>query len=119
MSDSIPVSTQPVMASPPHVDVAHPGDPLWARLVGGAAGAVCFGLCVLLVGPTFGVVVAIVAALIARLRHANGASLPFAAAGAICAIAFLAPTTAIALASLAFGAGLTLAARLRPSAASS
>lgn len=102
MSELIPASTSP----------------LWARIVGGAAGALCFGLCVLLLGSATGVGIAIVAALIARLRRTSGASLPFAAAAAICAIAFLSPPIAIALASLAFGAGLALASRLRPAALS-
>jgi uncharacterized membrane protein YdjX (TVP38/TMEM64 family) len=40
-------------------------EPLWARIIGGLAGALCFALCVLLFGPRIGIAIALAGSTIA------------------------------------------------------
>jgi hypothetical protein len=94
-------------------------EPLGALTVGGIAGAACFLLCALFLGPLCGVVIAVVSVLIAFARRARDAALMFAAAAIVAAVALLPRmatpgtrwTAATILAALLYGIGLALAAR--------
>jgi uncharacterized membrane protein YccC len=92
-------------------DSANSLEPLWARIVGGLAGALGFALCVFLFGPQIGIAIAIAAALIAFVRRAPAVAMLFAVSAAICAIALAPSTIAIFVSSLAFGEALVRSAR--------
>jgi ABC-type dipeptide/oligopeptide/nickel transport system permease subunit len=111
MSVPISMSSKPLGSSAPHADSESEGEPLWARIVGGLAGALGFALCVLLFGPVIGIVIAVAAAVLALVRHATRAAAIFGVAAAICAIALAASTIAIFISSLAFGEALVRLAR--------
>jgi len=113
MSDPSSMSSRPLASSTLQEDSENALEPLWARIVGGLAGAVGFALCVLLFGPVIGIAIALAAALIALVRRAPGAAIIFAVAAAICAIALAASTIAIFISSLAFGEALVRSARPR------
>jgi uncharacterized membrane protein YccC len=118
MSVPISMSSKPLASSAPHEDSENGVEPLWARIIGGLAGALGFALCVLLFGPVTGIVIALAAAVFALLRRATRAAMIFALAAAICAIALAASTIAIFISSLAFGEALARLARAqRPSVA--
>ena len=110
-SDPGSKTSSPLSSGTPQDDSANALEPLWARLVGGLAGALGFALCVLLFGPPVGIAIAIVAALIAFVRRAPAVAMLFAVAAAICAIALAGSTIAIFVSSLAFGEALARAAR--------
>jgi hypothetical protein len=110
MTDSISIPSDP----PPPSAPAGAGDqlePLGALLVGGVCGAIGFALCALWLGPMAGIVIALVAAIIAFARRAPGPASNFVAAAALCAIALMPSTIAIFAAALCFGYGVVLAAR--------
>lgn len=79
---------------------------VWPLIVGGAAGASCFALCVFLFGAPTGIAIAVAAALLALVRRAAGTAVLFALSAAICAIAIAGSTTAILISAVAFGGAL-------------
>jgi uncharacterized membrane protein YccC len=111
MSDPSSMTSSPVASGTPHPDSDDALEPLWARIVGGLAGALGFALCVLLFGPRIGIAIAIAAALIAFVRRAPAVAMLFAVAAAICAIALAASTIAIFISAIAFGEALVRSAR--------
>lgn len=111
MTDPASITSSPPASGTPHSDSVRALEPLWARIVGGLAGALGFALCVLLFGPLVGIAIAIGAGLIALVRRATAVAIIFAVAAAICAIALTASTTAIFISSLAFGEALVRSAR--------
>ncbi len=117
MSDASSMTSSPLASGATRDDSGNTLEPLWARIVGGLAGALGFALCVLLFGALTGIAIAIVAALIAFVRRAPTVALLFAVAAVICAISLAPSTIAIFVSSLAFGEGLARAAR--PNLASS
>jgi predicted lipid-binding transport protein (Tim44 family) len=116
MSDPSSMTSSPIAASTPPQDSASALEPLWARIVGGLAGALGFALCVLLFGAPIGIAIAIAAALIAFVRRATVVAMLFAVAAAICAIALAGSTVAVFISSLAFGEALARSARPQPAA---
>jgi MFS superfamily sulfate permease-like transporter len=118
MSVPISMSSKPLASSAPRARSGNGGEPLWARIIGGLAGALGFALCVLLFGPVIGIVIALAAAVLSLLRRATRAAVIFGVAAAICAIALAASTIAIFISSLAFGEALVRLARAqRPNVA--
>ena len=111
MSDPGSMTSSPLASGTPRDDSASSLEPLWARVVGGLAGALGFALCVLLFGPLTGIAIAVAAALIAFVRRAPAVAMLFAVAAAICAIALAASTIAIFVSSLAFGEALARSVR--------
>ena len=86
-------------------------EPPWALSVGGIAGAICFFFFALLVGAKWAIAAAAVAAIVAFVKRVPIAASAFVVAGALSAIGSATSTTVLFIASLAFGAGLALAAR--------
>jgi uncharacterized membrane protein YccC len=111
MSDPSSMTSSTIASGTPHPESANALEPLWARIVGGLAGALGFALCVLLFGSKIGIAIAIAAALVALARRASAVAVIFAAAAAICAISLAGSTVAIVISSLAFGEALVRAAR--------
>jgi hypothetical protein len=111
MSDPSSMTSSPLASGTLQDDSANSLEPLWARIVGGVAGALGVALCVLVFGPRIGIAIAIAAALIAFLRRAPAVAMYFAVAAAICAIVLAGSTIAIFVSSLAFGEALVRSAR--------
>jgi hypothetical protein len=86
-------------------------EPPWALTAGGIAGALCFFLFALLFGARWAIGVAAVAAILALAKRMRLAAITLAVAGALSAIGLAPSVAALFIASLAFGAGLALAAR--------
>lgn len=86
-------------------------EPPWALLVGGISGALWFFLFALLFGARWAIAVAAAAAIVALVRRMRIEAIAFVAAGALSAIGLVPSTTALFVASLAFGAGLATTAR--------
>ncbi|MDQ2767016.1 MAG: hypothetical protein M3Y30_07645 [Gemmatimonadota bacterium] len=86
-------------------------EPVWALLTGGVAGALGFFLWALLFGARGAIVVAVVALIAALVKRMRTAAIAFVAGGALAAIGAATSTTVLFIASLTFGVGLALAAR--------
>jgi len=86
-------------------------EPPWALSVGGVAGAICFFLFAMFVGAKWAVAATAVAAIVALVKRVPLAASVFVIAGVLSAIGSAPSTTMLFIASLAFGAGLALAAR--------
>jgi hypothetical protein len=86
-------------------------EPPWALTTGGIGGALCFFLFALLFGARWAIAVAAVAAIVALAKRIRIAAIAFIVAGALSAVGRSPSPTVLFIASLAFGAGLVLAAR--------
>lgn len=84
---------------------------LVARIVGGAFGAIGFALCALWLGGSVGIVIALVAALVALAHRAWMTATIFVASAALSAVALTPSTIAVFVAAIFFGEGLTRVAR--------
>jgi hypothetical protein len=87
-------------------------EPPWALSVGGIAGATGFFLFAMFFGIRWAIVAAVVGAIVALVKREWSAAIAFVIAGALAAIGLAPSTTVLFFASLAFGAGLALAARV-------
>ena len=111
MSDSIAEHLTSQPSSGASASEGSTFEPVWALVVGGLAGAVCFFLFALLFGARWALAVAAASAIVAFLRCARIAGIAFIAAAALAAIGAAPSTSFLFIGSLAFGAGLAVAAR--------
>jgi len=86
-------------------------EPPWTLIVGGVAGAIGFFLSAMFFGARWAIAAAVVAAIVALVKRVRSAAIAFVVAGALAAIGLAPSTIVLFFASLAFGAGLALAAR--------
>lgn len=100
VGEHAPAADSPRLAQPP-----------LPVLVGALAGAIAFLLVALWLGPAAGIVIALVATLLALRGRPRAPALCFAGAGLLAALALLLSAPALFLAAASFGAGLVTGER--------